>query len=194
MKKCRDCGIEKDYSEYFKSKGNADGFQTWCKKCHRIRMKKWEKDNPDKVKEFSDVGNYKRCKKNCKSCGKEYVSKSDGCSLTCRIIIAVKKNENGCWEWQKSCNARGYGQMNIQGKNKEMHRISYRVFNGPIPKGMNVLHKCDNRKCVNPDHLFLGTQKENIQDCINKGRFKIGGNQWKKRKIGSMAPSSTPEP
>lgn len=172
MKKCRDCNEMKDITEYHKSKANRDGHQTWCKKCQRIRMKKWEEKNPEKVRQNWEASNYLRCRKICKACGKEYIrnGKEDGCSIPCRLLIGIEKNENGCWEWKKSLNARGYGQMRVNGQTRELHKISYRAFKGPVDNGLYVLHKCDNRKCINPDHLYLGTQKDNMRDRFEKER------------------------
>ena len=81
-----------------------------------------------------------------------------------------KKAGNSCWEWT-ACKAGGYGQIYVRGKLVYAHRLSWVWANGKIPKGLFVLHKCDNRVCVNPDHLFLGTNKDNMQDCVRKGRF-----------------------
>jgi hypothetical protein len=79
-------------------------------------------------------------------------------------------NSNGCWEWQGKMFTNGYGDMSIDNKHYLAHRLSYKLFNGHIPDGLCVLHKCDNRKCVNPDHLFLGTAHDNMQDCLKKHR------------------------
>ena len=89
--------------------------------------------------------------------------------------------ENTCWEWQASCQPNGYGRLAIgktRGSNFYFelgHRFSWAYFNEQeIPKGMQVLHRCDNRKCCNPLHLMLGTQMDNMKDKIAKGRDSKG--------------------
>lgn len=78
---------------------------------------------------------------------------------------------NDCWRWRGKGNQDGYGRLRIDGGKKIMaHRLSYILFNGKIPKGKLVLHKCDNPWCINPTHLFLGTDQDNQDDMINKGR------------------------
>src|SRR6185503_13164373 len=78
-----------------------------------------------------------------------------------------------CWVW-KGAQTKGYGQFNASGRHGYSHRFSWEWHFGEIPKGMLVCHKCDNPLCVNPNHLFLGTQKDNIHDCISKGRARRG--------------------
>jgi len=80
------------------------------------------------------------------------------------------KSQEECWEWKSSLDGKKYGQFAINQKQYRSHRISWELTCGKIPNGLCVLHKCDNSKCVNPSHLFLGTQKDNIQDMARKGR------------------------
>lgn len=81
-----------------------------------------------------------------------------------------------CWNWTKSVDSSGYGQVKHLGKILKAHRISYEVHVGKIPDGLCVLHKCDNPSCVNPNHLRVGTKLDNTRDMISKGRarFKEG--------------------
>lgn len=84
----------------------------------------------------------------------------------------VIKNGNQCWKWKGSWGG-GYPQININKRIIRGHRASYLLNISDIPSGMFVLHKCDNKECCNPEHLFLGTQKDNMRDKINKGRSNI---------------------
>ena len=83
---------------------------------------------------------------------------------------------NGCWLWTGPPNNSGYGSAvsPITGKVTSAHRISYELLIRIIPTGLLACHKCDNRLCVNPSHLFIGTQKDNVDDCRRKGRFATG--------------------
>lgn len=75
-----------------------------------------------------------------------------------------------CWEWTGSCNKHGYGRYAEEGSHVLAHRKSFELFVGPIPEGMQVLHRCDNPPCINPFHLFLGTHRDNMADMFAKGR------------------------
>ena len=95
---------------------------------------------------------------------------------------------SGCWLWTASVNDKGYGKLSISaGIWKKAHRISWEINVGPIPKGSGyhgtcVLHKCDVPSCVNPDHLFLGTNADNIYDRMDKGRGRKTKEFYEKRK------------
>lgn len=81
---------------------------------------------------------------------------------------------SGCWVWMGFDMRDGYGGLNVNGTPKLAHRISWKLHRGEIPSGMCVLHRCDVACCVNPDHLFLGTQQENIADKVAKNRQAKG--------------------
>lgn len=78
-----------------------------------------------------------------------------------------------CWIWTAGKDGEGYGQIANTNRNERAHRVSYRLHVGPIPEGMQVLHKCDNPSCVNPEHLFLGTCADNMVDKKAKKRANV---------------------
>lgn len=87
----------------------------------------------------------------------------------CRFFSSFEVQDD-CWVWVKGANNSGYGLFYTSGKKIRAHRFAWELFFGPIPPGLSVLHRCDVPPCVNPDHLFLGTNYDNIQDMIRKGR------------------------
>jgi hypothetical protein len=98
-----------------------------------------------------------------------------------KIISRTIKAPNGCWEWTGAKNAYGYGRICVaydpntrKTSIEDVHRASFKTFNGPIPEGKNVCHSCDNPSCCNPSHLFIGSQKDNMLDMTKKGRRSNG--------------------
>lgn len=93
-----------------------------------------------------------------------------------RMRERVKKiAKSGCWEWQSTRNIQGYGILHIWNRRYgSTHRINWILHRGKIPRGLLVLHRCDNPICCNPDHLFLGTNKDNTHDMMRKGRMPRG--------------------
>jgi hypothetical protein len=97
-----------------------------------------------------------------------------------RFFSKVEKSDN-CWNWTAGSRGKtGYGAMKYNGKAIDSHRLSYMYHFGDIPKGMYVCHKCDNKKCVNPEHLFLGSHSENMIDASSKNRL------WMQRPEGKI--------
>lgn len=86
-----------------------------------------------------------------------------------RLLANCEKVDSGCWEWKRYTKL-GYGITCLNGEILGAHRASWIIFRGEIPEGMQVNHKCHNRKCINPDHLYVGTQQQNVDDMINAGR------------------------
>ncbi len=87
------------------------------------------------------------------------------------FLLKVKITES-CWLWLGSVSGNGYGDLWVGKKHMNAHRYSYTLHKGEIPDGMHILHSCDNRPCVNPDYLSIGTNSDNINDAIKKGRFR----------------------
>lgn len=86
----------------------------------------------------------------------------------------IPEPNSGCWIWTEKQNTKGYGVFRIcKSKRMYAHRFRWELENGPIPKGLLICHKCDNPACSNPQHLFLGTYRDNFKDSVNKGRRQV---------------------
>ena len=102
-----------------------------------------------------------------------YESKASGSNLKRLEFYGWTEVESGCWEWKGKLDTGGYGVINVESqRGAKAHRVAYAVWVGPIGD-MHVLHKCDNRRCINPDHLWLGTHSDNMQDMWDKGRHPL---------------------
>jgi len=97
-----------------------------------------------------------------------------------------KRGPDECWNWQASIINGGYGQVQLANPRRMVlaHRLAYAAAYGEVPSGKQVHHRCDNRRCCNPAHLWVGTQHDNIADAIAKGRYKAAGEHNPKAKIG----------
>src|SRR5690349_14618154 len=110
-------------------------------------------------------------------------------TLSERFHAKIFVDASGCWIWTGAKKELGYGVIG-RGRRGEgtikTHRASWEIHRGPIPQGMNVLHKCDRPSCVNPDHLFLGSLSDNMRDCVAKGRNFIPDNRGERAKWAKL--------
>ena len=101
-------------------------------------------------------------------------------SLADRMQKYSELQKSGCIYWTGTIESTGYGSVRFQGKRLKAHRAAWIACYGDIPNGILVLHKCDNKCCINPEHLWLGSQKDNMRDMIQKGRKVVhsGEDHW----------------
>ena len=88
-------------------------------------------------------------------------------------LMANTAPHGECMVWQGGCERGGYGSVQHNGETWKAHRLVFHLLNGQIPKGLDVMHTCDNPPCINPDHLMAGTRKDNVRDMMRKGRSGI---------------------
>ena len=107
-----------------------------------------------------------------------------------RWFLSRVNKTNACWLWNGASVEHGYGRLRLFGKLVYAHRLSWELYRGPIPTNMCVLHRCDTRLCVNPEHLFLGTRIDNNHDRTTKGRN--GGCKLTKEQVLEIRKSTLP--
>lgn len=167
-KLCKHCKIVLD-------ENNRAGAHLLCKPCKSKKQVAYDKANPERRRLYANayarkIGKVKQhpCLTCSKLCYKKYAKAF--CSDKCRFMSYVKVTDE-CWIWMGAVNRRGYGKLCFQKNNTDTaHRVSYKLFNGPIENDLYVCHSCDNPACVKPGHLWLGTNKENMMDMVEKGR------------------------
>jgi len=187
--KCLKCFVEKDESE-FQLRKDTKKLRSECRDCANKRIYEWTKNNKFLRKKHIEKQREKLlCE--CSICNTKFIKNSvvSQCSLRCRLKAGSKiEEQTGCWIWQGPRSG-NYGKIRVNQMTISTHRISYLEFNGPITDGLQVCHKCDNPLCINPEHLWLGTAKENMQDAKEKDRVDISGmkNRFCKLTDGQIA-------
>ncbi|HEX2915595.1 MAG TPA: HNH endonuclease [Chloroflexia bacterium] len=116
-------------------------------------------------------GHGRYCSRQCKGISSRGIPSKRRIPIEKRFWTKVLKTD-GCWLWQAYKHPKGYGYVGVEGnRNDKAHRVAYRLTYGDFDRKLHVLHKCDNPPCVRPDHLFLGTNLDNIKDRMAKGRM-----------------------
>lgn len=146
-KPCNECGVWKPKEDYYPTSASPNGYQTVCKECIK------------KAKEIRT--------------GRKSIEKEKFNSLEDKFNRYVVKKE-GCWEWSGPKNKKGYGLLSLGTTKTTAYRFSYEVFNGPIPEGELIRHKCNNPECTNPEHLLTGNHKDNADDMVKAKRHAHG--------------------
>jgi len=174
-KKCKYCNI--DLTTENATKKNQKYYKNFCRKCNSKQVQKFNTGNEKRKKYMREYTRRKGIVKEypCETCGalcyKKYAKAF--CSDKCRFLSYVDcaNNIKECWIWNGALNKKGYGKVCFkENKTAIASRVSYEIFKGPIEVGLYICHMCDNPRCVNPDHLWVGTHVENMTDMRKKGR------------------------
>lgn len=171
--KCKDCEVILTKQNWV-FRNDTQNIRPYCKGCKKNRNLTWQRENKEKRKAILDRYNLKKgvgVKAPCTECGEICKKRPEGyiCSTRCSFMSKVDVKE-GCWEWQGALDEGGYGKFKKDGKTQKAHRVAYEMFTEAISPGLIVCHMCDNPKCVNPSHLWIGTQRDNMRDRSEKGR------------------------
>jgi hypothetical protein len=154
MKTCLRCEEAKPLDEFSKDKVRKDGMKVYCRPCDRAMQAQWYEKRYGIKHPLKQLRNE---------------------SAQERFALSYQEDESGCWIWQgRPRGSNGYGCLKVDGLWVGAHRFSYQTHVGPIPDGLLVLHRCDVPMCVNPAHLFIGTNQDNSDDKVSKGRQARG--------------------
>jgi len=156
MKTCVRCRLILDSLNFTKDRNRRDGLSPYCRSCASILAAEYYQAKPRPVrhplkslKRFAPPERFH--------------------------MLYTPEPNSGCWLWEgRPQGSNGYGRMKVGGHSVPAHRYAYEIHKGQVPVGMQVCHRCDVPLCVNPDHLFLGTGRDNKQDCVAKDRHIYG--------------------
>lgn len=181
-KVCAHCRQWKPLTDYGQLKGQKDGLNYKCKACNnagaRVHKAKYPGDSTRFYHKHHEEELTRRKEKRASVNEKDILTDQE---FQKRFFEKVKRGEpDECWEWQAYLMPRGYGEIGFRGALLYSHRVAFLLSGADIPDGLFVLHKCDNPPCCNPAHLFLGTNKDNMDDMIAKGRHwsPVGDKNW----------------